>query len=378
MSQGNVLVTGGAGFIGSHTVDLLLAKGYDVTVLDSLEPPTHQTPDFPSYLSSKCRRVKGSVLSRSLLEELCSDAEAVIHLAALVGPYQSMYQIEKYVDINTRGSANLLDVLVNSKTSVKKLILASSMMVYGEGTYQCSTCSKIYNPGVRDEKNLKQRNYDHFCPSCNTPLTPIPTSETRPTCPVSIYAVSKRQQEELCLLVGRTYDIPVTALRYFNVYGSRQSLSNPYTGVCAIFTTRILSNQPPLLFEDGLMMRDFVHVSDIARANLMALEANGTADYEVLNIGSGVATTTLELARILTKLYDSKIKAVISNSHRKNDTRQCHADVTKARRLLGFEAEVNLETGLRELTQWGKLNQGSAIDQFDTATRELSERNLLS
>jgi dTDP-L-rhamnose 4-epimerase len=372
-----VLVTGGAGFIGSHTVDALVERGYEVTLLDSLEPPSHRTREFPTYLDSNCRKVKGSVLQRSLMEDLCKDAEAVIHLAALVGGYQSMYQIDRYVEANTRGTSVLLDVLVNTENSVRKLVVGSSMMVYGEGTYKCSRCGTVHCPSVRDQLSLKQAIFDHRCPNCGEPLKPVPTTETRPAIPGSIYAASKRHQEEISLLIGKAQGLPTTVLRYFNVYGSRQSLSNPYTGVCAVFTSRILNNKPPVLFEDGMMLRDFVHVKDVARANLTALESQ-KAENEVFNIGSGIPTSILDLARILIRIYGSDVEPEVSLRHRINDIRQCYADISKARDILGFSPTVNLEKGMEELAEWAKANRWDAIDLFQDAMNELSEKGILS
>jgi dTDP-L-rhamnose 4-epimerase len=249
------------------------------------------------------------------------------------------------------------------------------MMVYGEGTYRCSKCGSLQYPELRDPMNLKKGKYDHTCPTCNTMLEPQPTSESKPTRPSSIYAMSKLQQEEIGLLVARTYGIPTTVLRYFNVYGSRQSLSNPYTGVCAVFSSRILNGKPPVLFEDGLMLRDFVHVKDVARANLMALESQ-RSDYQVLNIGSGVFTSILDLARSLIEIYGSKVEPEISYKYRTNDIRQCYADISKARSAMGYNPTVDLQTGMRELAGWVTSNRLYAVDQFDAAIEDLSRRKL--
>jgi dTDP-L-rhamnose 4-epimerase len=371
-----VLVTGGAGFIGSHTVDALVDQGCEVTLLDSLELPSHRTREFPNYLNRNCRKVKGSILQRSLVEKLCKDADAVIHLAALVGGYQSMYQIDRYVETNTRGTSVLLDILVNTENAVRKLIVASSMMVYGEGTYKCGSCGTVHYPATRDPVSLRQAIWDPRCAVCGTTMTPVPTKESRPRVPGSIYAASKGHQEEISLLVGKTQGIRTTVLRYFNVYGSRQSLSNPYTGVCAVFTSRILNKKPPVLFEDGMMLRDFVHVSDVARANLLALQSQ-SADYEVFNIGSGIPTSILDLARTLTRIYGSTVEPQVSLRYRTNDIRQCYADISKAKDMLGFTPMMSLENGLMELAEWAKANRWDAIDLFQDAMNELSERKVL-
>jgi dTDP-L-rhamnose 4-epimerase len=371
-----VLVTGGAGFIGSHTVDALVERGYEVTLLDSLEPPSHRTREFPTYLDRNCRKVKGSILERSLMEDLCKDTDAVIHLAALVGGYQSMYQIDRYVETNTRGTSVLLDVLVNTETPVRKLVVASSMMVYGEGTYKCGPCGTVHYPSGRDQLSLKQALFDHRCSQCGAALTPVPTTETRPAIPGSIYAASKRHQEEISLLVGKAQGLRTTVLRYFNVYGSRQSLSNPYTGVCSVFTSRILNNKPPVLFEDGMMLRDYIHVKDVVQANLRALESE-RAENEIFNVGSGIPTSTLHLARMLIRIYGSDVEPEISHRYRINDTRQCYADISKAKGILGFIPTVSLEKGLGELAEWAKAHPREAIDLFQDAMNELSEKRIL-
>ena len=250
------------------------------------------------------------------------------------------------------------------------------MMVYGEGTYKCSICGSLQYPGTRDPMKLKKKVWDHTCPKCNTTLKPQPTSERRPTRPGSIYALSKLQQEEISLLVGKTYDIPTTVLRYFNVYGSRQSMSNPYTGVCAVFSSRILNKKPPVVFEDGLMLRDFVHVKDVARANVMALTSR-RSDYQVLNIGSGVFTSILAIARSLIEIYQSKVEPEISYMYRKNDIRQCYADISKAENLMGYKPTVDLATGIKELANWVTINRLHAIDQFNASIKDLSRRKLI-
>lgn len=372
-----VLVTGGAGFIGSHTVDLLLKRGYMVKILDNLVPQVHgKKIAAPNYMSGDAVFIYGDARDRPLLKKTIQEVDAVIHLAARVGVGQSMYQPEGYVDVNTKGTATLLDVLVNEENNVKKLIVASSMSIFGEGKYYCEKCSADVYPGLRDEEELKKRQWDHLCPTCTSILTPLPTDEEKPLMPTSIYAMTKRHQEEMCLLIGKAYSISTVALRYFNVYGSRQALSNPYTGCAAIFTSRILNDKPPYVFEDGKQMRDFVHVKDLAKANLNALELNG-ADYRAVNIGTGKPISIGELAEILTKLFDrSNLRSYISNEYRKGDVRHCYADIHMARELLSYEPSISLEDGLTELVGWAKTHGWGATDLFDKALRELKERRL--
>ena len=372
-----VLVTGGSGFIGSHTTDLLIEHGYHVTILDILEPQVHGIErKLPDYINKNAVLIYGDVLDRELLTKTIREVDAIIHLAAMVGIGQSMYQIERYVDVNTRGTSNILDVLVNTENNVKKLVVASSMSIYGEGKYQCGKCSSNVYPGLRNEAQLGKKQWDHLCPTCDSALTPLPTDEEKPLLSTSIYAMTKRHQEEMCLLIGKTYGIPTVALRYFNIYGSRQALSNPYTGCAAIFTSRTLNNKPPYIFEDGNQTRDFIHVKDVAKANLNALEHNN-ADYQAINIGTGKPLSIKNLAETLTKLYDKpNLQPYVSNEYRKGDIRHCYADTTKAQKLLNFKPSLTLKEGLTELAEWAKTHDWGAIDLFEKALKELKEKHL--
>lgn len=369
-----VLVTGGAGFIGSWTTDLLIERDYEVTILDILDPQVHQG-NTPEYLNKKARFVKGDVRNKELLTRLVKETDAVIHLAAAVGVGQSMYQVNKYVDYNTNGTATLLDVLVNGNNGVKKLVVASSMSIYGEGKYYCEKCGENQCPEHRSVKQLRNRVWELLCPECNKPLKHLPTDEDKPLMPTSIYAMSKRHQEEMCLLIGKTYGIPTVALRYFNVYGPRQSLSNPYTGCVAIFSSRILNGKPPYIFEDGEQLRDFVHVKDIARANVLALEKS-SADYLAVNIGSGESISIKKLASLLTEVYGTEIEPYISQKCRKGDIRHCYADIKRASEFLGYKPSMNLKEELTELTAWAKDHKWGIIDLFEKALKELEERGL--
>ncbi len=287
-----------------------------------------------------------------------------------------MYQIERYINANTKATATLLDILIKKEHNIKKLIVASSMSVYGEGKYQCEECSTEAHPDLRTKDQLQERQWEHTCPNCRSILKPLPTDEDKPLMPTSIYAQSKHHQEEMCLLTGKTYGIPTIALRYFNVYGSRQSLSNPYTGACAIFTSRILNNKPPHIFEDGNQTRDFIHVKDIAKANLNALESKN-AHYTAINTATGKPISIIRLAETLTKLYKkTKLKPYISDQYRKGDIRHCYADTTKAQKLLNFQPTTSLQEGLTELAEWAKAHDWGAIDLFEKALKELKEKRL--
>jgi dTDP-L-rhamnose 4-epimerase len=371
-----VLVTGGLGFIGSHVVDLLVEKGYEVKVFDNLEPQVHgEAKKLPDYFNRRAELLVGDMRDKEAVAKAVLDVDAVIHLAAAVGVGQSMYQIEKYVAYNTYGTANLLDVIVNKENSVKKLIVASSMSVYGEGKYECASCGVVY-PSLRKEEQLMKRDWEPKCPNCSASLKPLPTDEDKPLMPASIYAQTKKHQEEMCLLIGRTYGLPTVALRFFNVYGPRQALSNPYTGVCALFSNRILNNKPPYIFEDGLQTRDFVHVKDVTKAVLLALEKSD-GDYMPINIGSGKPTSIIELAEILIKLYGRDVKPYVSYKYRKGDIRHCYADISRARQLLGYEPTIRLEDGLKDLVKWAEEHRWAAADLSDKAIRELEERKLI-
>lgn len=367
-----ILVTGGAGFIGSHLVDALIEK-HEVVVLDNLEPQVHQKKK-PDYLDKKVEYILGDIRNSEALRKAIEGVEVIFHEASAVGVGQSMYQIEKYVEVNTMATAKLLDMLVKEENNVRRLIVASSMSIYGEGDYECDNCGIVY-PVLRIEEQLKRREWEMKCPKCGKVVRPIPTNEDKPLFPTSIYAITKRDQEEMCLTVGRAYGIPTVALRYFNVYGPRQSLNNPYTGVCAIFSSRIKNNKSPLIFEDGLQTRDFVSVHDIVQANLRAME-NRNANYEVFNVGTGKPESILEIAEVLLRLYGAdKIKPEITNKYRVGDIRHCYADISKIKSKLGFESKILFEEGMRELVTWGENVE--AKDMFEKAHEELRNKGLV-
>jgi len=372
----NILITGGAGFIGSHLADGLLEKGYNINVLDNLDNQVHgSSSQKPEYLHDKINFMQGSVLEKESLRKSLQDMDAIFHFAASVGVGQSMYQIEKYISTNTQGTANLLDLLVNEEHSIKKVIVASSMSIYGEGKYHCSNCGDIF-PKNRAIKSLKEKHWDFKCSTCGEILKSTATDESKPLNPTSIYAQSKRHQEEMVILVGKTYNIPTVALRFFNVYGTRQALSNPYTGVCAIFSNRLKNKLPPIIYEDGLQSRDFIHVKDIVSANILALEKQA-ANGEIFNVGSGSPISILNLANTLIEVFQLHIKSQILNQFRKGDIRHCFADITKIQRKLGFQPKIRLETGIQDLIDW--VNAHSSIkDNFQTVESELEKRGLKS
>ena len=273
MSITNLLVTGGAGYIGSHLVDSLVTRGYRVTVLDSLVPQVHRSGAWPSYANAKAEYIQGDVRDRSIFEPLVLAADAVVHFAAAVSVGQSMYQIDRYVDVNTRGTALLLDILVNTKHHVQKVIVASSIGVYGEGAYHCDRHG-VVAPAIRPAPQLAARDWEQRCPACNEPVRSIPTPEDKALYRDNIYSMTKYHQEEMVLLIGKTYGIPAVAPRFFNVYGPRQSLSNPYAGVAAIWLSRLLNGKQPVVFEDGGQLRDFVSIHDVVDCLVLMLERN--------------------------------------------------------------------------------------------------------
>ncbi|HPO08501.1 MAG TPA: GDP-mannose 4,6-dehydratase [bacterium] len=368
-----VLVTGGAGFIGSHLADALLASGHQVRIFDVLDPQVHPDGNKPKYLSKDVEFVKGDIRDIDALRRGLKGQDAVFHYAAAVGVAQSQYKIKHYVDVNIGGTANLLDLLVNEKTAVKKVIVAVSQTGYGEGCYHCPTHGTVRS-WTRSEEQLAKGIWEHLCPECGAELSPIPTPETAALKCSTIYAQTKRQQEDMVLAIGMTYNIPSVALRFFNVFGPRQSLSNPYTGVMAIFLSRLANGKPPVIYEDGLQTRDFVSVHDVVQAGMLALE-KPAANFQAYNVGSGKPTTILEVAQILARLTSNPIEPEVLHKYRKGDTRHCTADITKIRTELGYEPKVTFEEGLREIIAWAK--DTTPEDKFEQAAKELAERGLV-
>jgi len=369
----NILVTGGAGFIGSHLVDALVERGHRVRILDSIVEQVHGN-EVPAHLNPNAEFIRADVCDAAAVSKALEGIDVVYHEAAEVGVGQSMYEIVRYVKANDLGTAVLLEEIIKRPGQFKKLCVASSMSIYGEGAYRCDSCDKTVNPFLRSNEQLARHDWEFKCETCGGLLKTIGTTEEKPLFPTSVYAVSKQDQEQYCLAIGRSYKIPTVAFRYFNVYGTRQALSNPYTGVCAIFSARLLNDQAPMIFEDGEQSRDFVHVNDIVNANLLALETD-RADYETMNIGTGRATSVQEIARLLAKGLGKNIEPEIVGKYREGDIRHCVADIAKARELLGYEPSITLETGLVELLDW--VRNQEADDRVQTATAELTARSLV-
>jgi dTDP-L-rhamnose 4-epimerase len=364
-----VLITGGAGFIGSHLADRLLDRGCDVRVLDALVPQVHGN-GYPYYLNPNAELLRGDLRDADTVSRALRGVDAVYHFAAAVGVGQSMYEIEAYTSANSLGTAVLLEAL--AARPVAKLVVASSMSVYGEGLYRDSFGNHRV-VAERTVEQLRQCVWD-FADDGIGPLEPLPTPESKPVSLSSVYALTKYSQECMCLMVGRAYAIPTIALRFFNVYGPRQALSNPYTGVLAIFASRYLNDKPPLIFEDGNQKRDFVSVHDIVQACSLCLDAPAS-EPRVFNIGSGRAYTIRELAeRMAQALGKETIAPQVTGKYRVGDIRHCFADISLARARLAYEPQVSLEQGIVELAGW--LEGRTAVDRVDNARAELAERGL--
>lgn len=369
-----ILVTGGAGFIGSFLVDELVNRKHDVVIYDVLDKQVHHGK-IPYYLNKKAKFVQADIRDYNKLKKTILDEkiEVVYHLAAKVGVGQSQYQIKEYMEVNVGGTSNLLDIIVNNKTFVKKLIVASSMSTYGEGIYYCNKCKIKFQPELRPKEQLDKCVWEVICPKCNSVAIAKLTPENAKQNCHSIYALSKKVQEEMCLIIGKTYNIPTVALRFFNVFGPRQSLSNPYTGVAAIFMSRIKNNKPPIIFEDGFQTRDFIYVTDVVEACILALKPQ--ADYKVYNVGCGKPIKILDVAKTIAKVYQKDIKPEIRNKYRKGDIRHCIADISKIKKELGFKPKVSFENGIKKLVLWAKTAE--AKDFYDQAEKELKEKGLI-
>ena len=373
MAGRRVLVTGGAGFVGSHLVDALLERGDRVRILDNLDPQVHG-PDRrrPAWVPGDAELIQGDMRSADDVRRSLREIDVVYHLAAAVGVGQSMYQIADYTDVNTLGTAHLLQALVDERGGVEKLVVASSMSIYGEGRYArpdgAEPTAVLRTPDQLRAHQWEPRDVD------GTVLAPVATDEQKPLDPTSIYALTKADQEKMVLMVGAAYGIPSVALRFFNIYGPRQALSNPYTGVAAIFSARLLNGQPPLVFEDGGQKRDFVSVHDIVQALLLSAEEEAAVG-KAFNVGSGRAVTVREVAQTLAAVLGSDVEAQVVGKYRVGDIRHCFADISLAREVLGYEPRVTFEQGMQELVEWLQ-EQERPEDHVETHAAELAARGL--
>jgi dTDP-L-rhamnose 4-epimerase len=367
----NILITGGAGFIGSHTADALLARGYNVRLLDCLDPQVHgEGQKRPAYLDSRLELMVGDVRSRETLERAIEGVNAVYHFAASTGVGQSMYAIHNYSDVNVGGTAMLLDVLANSCHSVTRIILSSSRAVYGEGAYNCKNCG-VVSPPPRSREQLERHEWEIACPCCFASLEAIPTPEEKPLQPISVYALTKRIQEDMLGIFSASYGVPHVILRYFNVYGERQAINNPYTGIGAIFANRAISGHDIDIYEDGRPGRDFVHVKDVVQANLLALE-NDRAENGTFNVGSGECLTVLDLATQIKEKVGSGSGFRFEKRYRLGDIRCCYADLARSRGILGYVPTIPFDRGVSELVAWAKGEelQQERLEEAESALRE--------
>jgi dTDP-L-rhamnose 4-epimerase len=373
MSGKTILITGGAGFVGSHCADALVRRGHQVRIFDNLCEQVHASR-YPDYLAQEVEFIHGDIRDRERVHQAVRGADVIYHLAAAVGVGQSMYQVCDYIAANTLGTANLLQAILDTRSQPEKIVVASSMSIYGEGKYLCEECGQVAPP-ARPSSQLEAKQWETTCPHCQRAVAPVPTDERKPLQCTSIYALSKRDQEEMALLFGRTYRIAVVALRYFNIYGTRQALSNPYTGVIAIFASRLMNGNPPVVFEDGRQMRDFVNVHDIVQANLLAME-RPSADGLALNIGSGQPITIRDIARELASALETDVAVEITDKYRAGDIRHCFADISSAALVLGYKPRVRLADGLRELVGW--LKEQQATDRVEEAMKSLAAHGLVA
>lgn len=370
-----ILVTGGAGFIGSFIVDALIDAGYSVRILDNLEPQVHgASGQPPEYLNPEAEFMLGDIRDRDAVDRALEGVRVVFHEAAMVGVGQSMYDIVRYTSVNSVGAACLLEAIVARRHEIEKMVVASSMSIYGEGRYQKPN-GEYFAPRLRSEQQLMRHEWEMRTPEGEI-ASPVGTDEEKPLYPTSIYAINKRDHEEMFLATGTAYSIPTVALRYFNVYGPRQALSNPYTGVAAIFSARLINGRPPVIFEDGNQSRDFIHVSDVARANVLAMERD-QANYQIFNVGTGRSVTILEVAEaLIAKLQPGKnLEPQVTARYRAGDIRHCFSDSSHIRQRLGFEAQVPFEQGFDELIEW--VRRQRVEDSFERAHAELEDRGLV-
>ena len=374
----HVLITGGAGFIGSHLVDTMLARGYEVTVLDSLSPQVHGDAElddegWPVYLDPRAKRIKGDLLDEGVFEKSIEGVTHLAHLAASVGVGQSMTNIVEYTRNNVMTAAVMLETLSRKPHRIERIAVASSMSIYGEGAYARQSGSAPVFPKLRTNEQLVNRHWELV--EGNETLKPLPTTEDKLLQPASIYAVNKRDHEEMFLAVGRALEIPTVALRLFNAYGSRQALSNPYTGVAAIFISRLLNDQPPLVFEDGEQRRDFVHVQDVADAFATVLDSDQRI-WDAFNVGSGKPITVTQMASVLARLLHKNIAPQIMNKYRVGDIRHCFADITKISKVFGFQPRRSFEAGMAELIQWVATAK-APVNRSQESLAELQRSKLL-
>jgi len=372
----NILITGGAGFIGSRLCEKLFDQGNKITVLDNLSEQIHGNGESFLFnkIKDKCTFIKGDVRDKNDWAHAIKNQEIIIHLAAETGTGQSMYEVEKYTNVNVIGTSHMLEILANSNHNVKKIIVASSRSIYGEGKYNCKTHGVQY-PSKRKEEDMKKGEFNPKCSMCNSSLNVLPTDEQSKIHPSSIYGINKQQQEQMVMLMGESLSIPSVAFRYQNVYGPGQSLSNPYTGILSIFSTRILNGNDLDIYEDGEETRDFVYIEDAVDATILGIEKE-EANGNIFNVGSGVSTRVLDVANTLKRLYNSEINITVNGEFRLGDIRHNFADLSKLKDILGFTPKYNFERGITEFVNWVKT-QEVMEDKYEKSIQQLKNKGLI-
>ncbi|MGL5570610.1 SDR family NAD(P)-dependent oxidoreductase [Cetobacterium sp.] len=373
----NILITGGAGFIGSNLALKLIERGHKVTVLDNMSKQIHgenyKNSQLYKNIEGKVELILGSVENREDWKKALRNIDVVVHLAAETGTGQSMYEINRYIDVNIKGTSELLDILTNEEHNVKKIVVASSRAIYGEGEYICPNHGLVY-PEEREDKYMSKGDFNVKCPICDVTVELKATTEETKKHPSSVYGFTKQAQEEMCMIVGKSLKIPVVAYRYQNVYGPGQSLKNPYTGILSIFSTRIKNGNDINIFEDGQESRDFVYINDVVDATVLGIEKD-EANYQTFNVGTGVAITVQEVAETLRAKYNSNIEIKISGNYRLGDIRHNYADLTKIKSFLGFEPKVDFNTGISNFVNWVET-QSIEEDNYEKSIEEMKKKGL--
>lgn len=378
MMRSRVLITGGAGFIGSNLALRLIEKGYAVTVLDNLLEQIHGIdPDktSPLYRSikDKVRFIKADVCDKQSLEQALGDVDYVVHLAAETGTGQSMYEIKRYIDVNIGGTALLLDILTNTKHHVTRVVVAESRAIYGEGKYHCNKCGDVY-PTERKDEDMAKGDFECHCPKCGGMVELVATTEDSAIHPSSVYGIGKQVQGQLVHLICKSIGIESVSFRYQNVYGPGQSLTNPYTGILSIFSNRIKNHKGINIFEDGKETRDFVYIDDVVDATVAGMEIPEASGH-VFNVGTGISTDVITVARTLCGHYGIDVPLTVSGNYRLGDIRHNFADITLARQILGFQPKWTFDAGIKQFTDWVN-SQELHTDNYEASLEEMKQKGL--